>query len=614
MDSPAFFQAAIALAVGLAAQAIAVRWRMPSILLLLVAGAAVGPDIAGWFHPKLLGSARTDLVQLAVTIILFEGGLGLTFHDLRRLQRPLALLLTLGAAISMALGTLAARLLLDMPWSVASLYGALMIVTGPTVVTPLLARVTVDRPLRDLLISEGVLVDPLGAVVAIALGELVVGEVEGWGASQAVAVSWSVGILVGVVAGRLTVEMLRREWFPEGLRNPFVFAMVLGAAALAGHLAPEAGLMAAVVQGIVVGNARLRELEKLRQFKEEMTVILLSFLFVFLAAELPLRKVVQLGWRGVAVVAVVAWVARPLAVFACTAGGGFSLRQKLFLSWISPRGVVAASVAGFFGIVLSEKGVPGGHSLEALVFVTVALTVAFQSLTARRMARVLRVDSPVLEGAMIVGANHFSRLIAWGLAATGRHALLIDQNPALCRSAQAEGFAVLHADALSMAILEEAGARYCDTLITATSNTELNLLVVQRVRDNFRIQQTLAVDNQRGARSETEANSPFPGAFTGVYETQRRLRREGLRLVDYVVEAGDAVGTRLADLPYGEEEFALILQRRGRAMVATGEQKLAEEDHLVCLDGSREPGPLASLLKVEAEEVVRAGVRPRLFA
>jgi NhaP-type Na+/H+ or K+/H+ antiporter len=609
MSAVALFPAAIALVVGMIAQAVAARLAVPSIVLLLGLGALVGPDALGLLDPSVFGRARADLVSLAVTVILFEGGLALDVSRLRQQQRSLLLLLTVGAAMSMAGGMLAARAFLEMSWSVAALYGSIMIVTGPTVVTPLLSRLTVNRRVRELLISEGVLIDPIGAIVAIVAVEYVVGQhaalASGW------LVFWRlvVGGAVGAVGGFVLAVLLRRRLIAEELVNPFVLGAVLLVAASASQLSAEAGLMAAVVQGVVLANARLRELRRLREFKEALTVLLLSFIFVVLAADLPLADVAALGWGALAVVGTLVWVVRPLGVFVATIGSSLTPRERLFVAWICPRGIVAAAVAAFFRLLLIEAEIPGGSQLEALVFVTVALTVTVQGLTAGWVARLLGVDVLTLRGTIVVGADRFGRLIARLLTGQGRQVALIDRSVGIGRTAREEGFSVYEGDALAVETLDEAGARYADTVVAMTRNTELNTLVAQQVRDNYSVERILAVTGPHTATNKDEGKPvAFPGNFPGIDEVNRLLRLNQTRIVVYQgAEDGEGANRKLGELPYAAGEFALLHGRGTAILIATSESRLGPGDLLWCLQPLKTTSPLADTLTLLQEFPARTG-------
>jgi NhaP-type Na+/H+ or K+/H+ antiporter len=530
---------------------------------------------------------------LAVTIILFEGGLALRLHDLRMQQRSLLLLLSAGAAFSLVIGALAARFFLGMSWSLAALYGAIVIVTGPTVVTPLLARLAVDRRVRDLLIAEGVLIDPIGAVIAIVLAEYFLGEAGAWSAGLLVLARLSVGAVIGGAAAVFLSFALRRGLVPEHLRNPTVLASVLFAATFSSRISSEAGLMCAVMQGVILANAGLYGTGRMRQFKEELTVLLLSFIFVALAADLPVAAVRALGWQGLAVVGALLWVARPLSVAVSTWGTDLRLGEKVFLSWICPRGIVAASVASLFGILLEEKGIPGGERLEALVFLTVAVSVALQGLSASLVAKATGVNLPSLRGAIIVGGDRFGRLIGRILHEQGRQVVIVDNNPDHCAAARAAGLAVYQGDALSPETLEAAGVRFVDTVLAMTRNLELNDLVARLVQENFRVERVFAL----GAGSSPGAERPFAGSLPHPDQINLALLRGEARLRRYRVPQAIA-STRCAALPFAESEAALVIERSGHALVAKGSESLAEGDLLVCLQLDPTPSPLETMLEL----------------
>jgi NhaP-type Na+/H+ or K+/H+ antiporter len=582
MEPSALFPATVVLAAGLGAQVAADRLRIPSIVLLLAFGALLGPDLLGVVDPAIFGAGLRDIVGLAVAVILFEGGLGVDLHRLRDHRRSLLLLLTVGAATSLLGGTLAAAGVLDFPWPIAALYGALMIVTGPTVVTPLVARLPLSRRVKDLLVNEGVLIDPLGAVVALVAVEWVVGRhalvVSGWVVVLRLVIGASAGAAMGLVSARV----LRRALVAEHLQGPAILSAMLLTAASASSISAEAGLMAAVAQGVVLANSGVRGLQSLRTFKEALSVVLLSFVFVALAAELDLGEVWALGMRGLLVVALLAWIARPVGVFLATLGSDLSVRERLFVSWICPRGIVAAAVAGLFRTLLDDAQVEGGRELEVLVFLTVAVTVTVQGLSAGAVARLLRVDSPAPGGAVVVGADRLGCLLAAELAARGGQVVLVDRNPWYCQRARSEGLPVYEGDALSLDVLEDAGARYAETVAALTRNSELNALVLERVRGEFRVPHLLAVAPPGGTEGNAEGlrATLLPGRFPGVDEVNRWLAAGQVRVREVEVDES-AAGRPLSDYPFGDGEFALVMQRGSAARFATSDLQLAEGDHLV---------------------------------
>ena len=605
MDQASFFHASLALALGLAAQVVATRLAIPSIILLLGIGVAAGPDVLAVLDPGALADAIPPLVTLAVTVILFEGGLALRLEEIRAQQRSLVLLLTVGAAISMIGGTLAAHYVLGLPWEIASLFGALMIVTGPTVVTPMLARIPLDRRVRELLIGEGVLIDPIGAIIAIVAAEYVVGHSQAWQMGGMVFLRLGIGAAIGAAVAVIVAVALRRNWIPEEMRNPVVLASALLAAAAASRISSEAGLMSAVVQGVVLGNSGLRSLGTLRQFKEEMTLLLLSFIFVLLAADLRLAAIADIGFASLVVVAIVVWIARPVAVLASTVGSDLNWRERAFVAWVCPRGIVAVSVAGLFAFELSDAGIAGGDALEALVFVTVAATVIVQGSTAGSIARALGIDRPVHQGTILVGASFFGRFVAQLLRALERQVALIDTNPMYARRARDAGLSVFEGDARAVETLEQAGAQYAYALLALTSNAELNIVVRDRALGNFRLERVLAVSGEKDDDLET---LPFPGSFPGVDEVSRLLRVNQARVVAYRADRQDSaeIAQALPDLPWGASEFAVLLLRRDSVYLASHSQRLEVDDILICLRSGSAESPLAGVLTRLGEVEARA--------
>jgi NhaP-type Na+/H+ or K+/H+ antiporter len=281
-------------------------------------------------------------------------------------------------------------------------------------------------------------------------------------------------------------------------------------------------------------------------------------------------------------------------VFTCTAGSDLSWKQRAFVAWICPRGIVAAAVAGLFALRLGEAGIAGATRLEALVFVTVAATVTLQGLTAGRVAHWLGVDVPTAIGTMVIGADRLGCLLAQLLVMLGRQVVLIDRSALHCRRARAEHLPVFEGDALSVDTLEEAGARYADTVISLTANAQLNELLATRVRDHFSVERVFALTEGGGDAAESNGRRPFPGHFPGVDEANRLLRLGRLRVVEYEVPRAEKQLRRLDALPYGEGEFALLVLRGGRASVATGQQDVGAGDHLWCVRPPRTPSPLGN--------------------
>ena len=332
----------------------------------------------------------------------------------------------------------------EFPWPIAFLYASLVVVTGPTVIGPLLKQVSVDKQVAALLEAEGVLIDPVGAILAVLVLNIILnGNADLLVLFRDLIVRLLVGAVIGVAGGWLLGFILKRSQFlSEDLKNLVVLAGLWGFFGLAEEIRSESGLMATVVSGIVLRAAAVPEERLLRRFKGQLTVLAISMLFVLLAADLSLASVVALGWGSLFTVLALMWVVRPINVWLCTWNSGLNWRQKLFVCWVAPRGIVSASIASLFAILLTQRGINGGDSIKALVFLTIIMTVFVQGLTAGAIAQLLGITSKSATGAAIVGSNPLSRLIARLFQERGESVAIIDTDPEACAQAEREGLRV----------------------------------------------------------------------------------------------------------------------------------------------------------------------------
>ena len=437
-DNPALV-VAIALAAGVVAQSVARHLRIPGIVLLLAVGVVLGPDLAGIVVPATLGPALEALIGFAVAVILFDGGLNLNLRRMRGQAPVIQRLLSIGVVVTTGGAALAAHLLLGWAWTPSLLFGTLVIVTGPTVVTPLLRRIRVRRNIETILETEGVLIDAVGAVVAVVALEIALGSSLTAGAISA-PTRLLVGLLVGAAGGGLMAALLR--WplaVPEGHETIFTLALTLAIYQVSNALTAESGIMAAIVAGAVVGNAGARSAREIKEFKEQLTTLLIGMLFVLLAADVRLADVAALGRPGVLVVLVLMFLVRPLSILLCTARSGLTWREKCFLSWVAPRGIVAAAVASLFADRLSADGGDLGTQLRALVFLVIAATVVVQGATAGTDGPPAGRAAPGGPGYALFGAQPLGRLLARLLSEHGHEVVLIDADATLLPGGRAGG-------------------------------------------------------------------------------------------------------------------------------------------------------------------------------
>lgn len=499
-DSPSW-SFAIALGAGVIAQLVARHVRLPSIVLLLATGVALGPDGLRWVDPRGLGDGLFALVSLAVAIILFEGGLNLDLSRLRRAGGPVRALITTGALVTTVGGGLAAHAFMGWSWGLSILFGTLVIVTGPTVIRPLLRNTPLRPRVATVLEAEGLLIDPVGAIVAAVTLQLVTapalplatGVVE-------LAARMGFGAAAGLVAGLLLVGLLRwRRAVPEGMEDLVAVGVALVTFVICEQVLTESGILAVTVAGVVVGNLERRIAEELGEFQEYLTVGLIGLLFVLLAADVRIEDVLGLGTAGLLTVATLAVVVRPLSVALCTFRSGFSGREKAFLSWVAPRGVVAAAIASLAAALLEELGQPGGPEIRALVFLTIALTVIVQGGSAPLVARVLGVRAPGRSAVVILGAHQLGLALGAVLRESKQRVVFADSNPQHCLAAEERDFPVVYGNVFAERTLARMRLEQARAVVGLTPNYEVNHHFAGEARDRFGVRETyLSVSRQGG--------------------------------------------------------------------------------------------------------------------
>lgn len=607
MESSAFadptLTVALALAAGMLAQALARHLGIPGIVLLLGTGVLLGPDGLGVVRPGALGESLHTLVGFAVAVILFEGGMNLSLARMRREARSIRQLVTLGALVTAAGGALAARLILGWDWVLSTLFGTLVMVTGPTVINPLLRRIKVKERVATVLEAEGILVDAIGAIVAVVALEVVLSPapLSVAGGAWHLLSRLAFGAFSGAAGGLAIAALLRSERaVPEGLESVFTLSLAVALFQASNAVVSETGILAVIAAGIVVGNSPVRALGDLREFKEQLTILLLGMLFVLLAADVRLSQVRFLGWAGLGTVLALMLVVRPLNILAGTLGSDLTWREKLFLSWLAPRGIVAAAVSSLFAQTLDEEGIAGGSELRALVFLVIAVTVVVQGLTGGQVASWLGLRRPSNTGYVILGANPLARAMGQALRAGGEEVVLIDSNEDACRAAEEEGFRVLHGSGLDPGLQEKAELDTRAGCLGLTSNEEVNLLFARRARKDFKVPRVW-VAVRRGHLGVSEdvvrrlGGHLLFGGLAEILEWTRRLERGEAHIESWRSEASpaangspvspDADGLLPLAVVRGKKVFPMdetVTFRRGdRLYAAVAErQREAAEDHL----------------------------------
>ena len=598
----------ITVVAGIGAQVLADYLKVPSIIFLLGFGITLGPSGFGVLQPSLLGNGLEVIVALSVALILFEGGLNLQQREIAEVSTSLRNLVTIGALITLMGGGIAAHWLSEFPWQIAFLYASLVVVTGPTVVAPLLKQVDAERRISTLLEGEGVIIDPIGAILAVVVLNIVLqGNADPFTIISGLAIRLGAGSIIGGVGGWLLGLLLKKARFlSDDLKNLSVLAGIWGLYGLSQVLISESGLMTAVAAGITLRLASIPEERLLRRFKNQLSILAISVLFILLSADLSIASMFALGWGGVLTVLVLMLVVRPINVIASTWTSDLNWRQKAFLSWVAPRGIVAASVASLFSISLTREGINGGDSIKALVFLTIILTVFLQGLTARWVAGWLDIRADKARGAMIVGCNSFGRQIARLIRSQGEEVVMIDADPDDCRRAKAEGLLVYLTSALDMEALNRVGVSAVGTFLTVTSNSEVNSVLAQRVMEEFRPPRVLAVfppdpneQENLSAPTEKSANSPIQHAFSNrlsVKTWNQYLEADEVKIGETVLAEEEPIFQRQRDhlqaLKKVGQLMPLLVQRQDDLRIAKADEEWLAGDRITYALHIPKPSPL----------------------
>jgi NhaP-type Na+/H+ or K+/H+ antiporter len=488
---------------GIIAQWVAWRLKLPAILPLILIGLLVGPlstlyteDGSKLIEPiwngekgLFPGETLYYFVSLAISIILFEGGLTLKKAEIANVGPVITKLITLGSVITFFGAGIAAHYIFGLTWQISFLFAALIIVTGPTVITPILRNIPLKKDVSAILKWEGILIDPIGALVAVLVFEFIsVGE--GSGYTQTALIEFGKIVLFGTTFGFTFAHALafaiKKKMIPHYLLNVVSLSVVLLVFVESDVFAHESGLLAVVVMGMVLGNMNLPNLKELLDFKESLSVLLISILFILLAANINLSDLVLVqNWKTALLFGIVVFIIRPLGVLLSSQGSNLKWNEKLFIGWVGPRGIVAAGIASLFGSKLLVKGEPGAEYITPLVFVIVLGTVLLNATTARMVAKWVGVMLRVSKGILIVGASEPSRLIAKYLQNNGRHVVLLDNNPAHIEKATQDGLEALETNIFTDTLQDNIELNDVGFLFGFTGNNDINNYVINTLGKDF---------------------------------------------------------------------------------------------------------------------------------
>jgi len=475
-------------ALGVGAQWLAWRLQLPGIVLMLLAGVIAGPVLGVLDPARDIGPLVAPMVSVAVAIILFEGGLTLNFHQLSDAATGVKRLVFVGAPLGWLTSAMALHYGAGLGWQASAVFGGIMIVTGPTVIAPLLRQAKLGRRPAALLQWEAIVNDPIGALAAVLAFELVVvlNTTETVShAAQVLALGVVVATILGALGGYGIARAFKQGWVPEYMKVPVLFVVLIAIFAASDTVLHESGLLAVTIMGVVIANAELPSYTELRRFKEHATVLLVSGVFILLAASLDFSTLGQLNWRAALFVASVILLARPATVLISLLGTDLPWRERVLIAFTGPRGVVLVAVAGLFGERLAALGVADGALVAPLAFVLVAVTVVLHGFTLTPFARALGLAGAAVPGVLLVGGSRFSLALAQALGKAEVPVLIADPNRTRLRAARQAGVNTFYGDVLSEAAEHNLELAQYGRIIALSDNDAYNTLVTTDLGPEF---------------------------------------------------------------------------------------------------------------------------------
>lgn len=523
--------------ISLICQWIAWRVKLPAILFLLVAGIIAGP-VSGWLQPDVLfADLLFPIIALGVAVILFEGSLTLKFEEIKGLESVVRRFVSSGVIVTWVLISVTTHFILGFSYQLAFLFGAVMVVTGPTVIVPMLRTIRPNRKISNILRWEGIIIDPIGALMAVLVYEFIILETTGHALGHTFLTFGQlllVGVLLGILAGYLFGMVLRHHWLPEYLHNVATLTLLFGVFAISNSLQEESGLLTVTIMGIWLANMKDVHTADILHFKESLSVLMISGLFVILAARVDFADFGKLGWNGILVLLVIQFIARPVKVLTATWRSSLKWQEKALLSWVAPRGIVAAAIIALFAIKLEELQFDQANLLVPLAFTVIIGTVVLQSATAGPLARLLKVAEPEPKGFLIIGANAVARTIAKALIDNGYFVQLTDSDWNHVHTARIAGLKVYYGSAVSQHADRHLDLLGIGHMLGLAQQHEYNALAATKYRREFGRDKiyTLAMDkdvmdteDQHSISQEHRGNILFSNEAT--YARLAELIREG---------------------------------------------------------------------------------------
>ncbi len=569
----------LAVFLGILSQVIAQKLKMPAIIFMMLFGIIAGPQVLHLLHTDTMDKITVALISVGVAVILFEGGMKLHLKDINIAPKAIFNIIFIGPFLTMGTVAVCLHFILELNWGISFLTGSILTVSGPTVVGPLLERVGVSKKLKEILVWESIFADAVGGVLMVVTLNLVVsGNSLSMDTMGHFLGRLALGGITGYLTGKFLVYIIPKKIIYHEHLSLVILAIILLVYWLSNHFASESGLLTVTIAGMMLAQLRHPALEEIKSFKDQLSLLTVSVLFILLASRIDVMSVFNYGWAIGAALLTILFVARPLMIFLTTMRMKIKVREKLFMVWMSPRGVIAAATASLFTIILKEQGYPQAEALETIVFLVIISTVLLLGFTANPIAKLLKVTAPPRNGYLLVGIHEFSIAIANLLKNEGLPVKLIDNNEESVSLAKAEGLEVHCGNIMDEEFLEGIGLDRIGTMLTLTSKDETNTLVCRLGRKLLGMNNAYQIVNTFLSDITDEVLLNFSGSLAFDMKISIQAVNERLKNSRLKVERLHLKKTAKGIERPGNLLFPLFFIEKGRVTIAKEDDKIRTTD------------------------------------